>query len=64
MICYNDYSCKKIANDYYLVFLRKEDGTEEEVGGFTNGELFIYPKFKGISLGYVIRLFMKDNGAV
>jgi len=61
---YNDYSCKRIADDYYLVFLRKEDGTEEEVGGFTNGGIFIYPKFKGLSLGYLIRLFMEDIGAI
>lgn len=56
---YNDFSCKKIAEDYYLVFIHK-NCEKEEVGGFTKGDIFIYPKFKGQSLGYLIRLFMKD----
>jgi hypothetical protein len=60
---YNDFSCQKIAEDYYLVFIMN-GLNKEEVGGFTKGEIFIYPKFKGQSLGYVIRLFMKDVGAV
>jgi hypothetical protein len=56
---YNDFSCTKIAEDYYLVFLL--NGLEkEEVGGFTKGEIFIYPKYKGWGLGYLIREFMKD----
>jgi hypothetical protein len=63
MICYNDYCCQKIAEDYYLVFII-EGLKKEEVGGFTKGEIFIYPKYKGWSLGYVIRLFMEENGAV
>lgn len=61
---YNDYCCKKIADDYYLVFIIKDVGNEEEVGGFTKGQIFIYPKYKDWSLGYLIRLFMEENGAV
>ena len=64
MLIYNDYSCKKIADDYYLVFILNGDKGEEEIGGFNGKELFIYPKFKGQGLGYLIRLFMKDVGAI
>jgi len=64
MSIYNDYTCKKIADDYYLVFLSKGVNEEEEVGGFNSKELFIHPKFKGQGLGYLIRLFMKDVGAI
>ena len=56
---YCDFSCKKIAEDYYLVFMDTY-GCKEEVGGFTHGEIFIYPKYKGHSLGYVIRQFMEE----
>jgi hypothetical protein len=59
---YNDFSCQKIAEDYYLVFFHKNH-EKEEIGGFTKGQIFIYPKFKGQGLGYVIRLFMKEIGA-
>jgi len=58
---YCDFSCKKIADDYYLVFLERED-TKEEIGGFTDGNIFIYPKYKGWGLGFVIRKFMEENG--
>ena len=60
---YNYFSCQKIVEDYYLVFMIT-DYKKEEIGGFTKGEIFIYPKFKGQGLGYLIRLFMKEVGAV
>lgn len=56
---YDDFSCKKIAEDYYLVFIHNKF-EKKEVGGFTKGEIFIYPQYKGWGLGYIIRLFMKD----
>lgn len=59
MELYRDYSYKKIADDYYLVFEETKQ-PHQEIGGFTHKEIFIYPKYKGMGLGYVITTFMKE----
>jgi hypothetical protein len=61
---YLDFSCKRIAEGYYLVFVH--DGNEKnEIGGFTHGEVFIYPAYKYSGFGKVIVDFMKETyGAV
>jgi len=65
MELYSDFYCKKIADDYYLVFKGLMGvGEKIEIGGFCGKDIFIYPKYKGLGYGYLIRLFMKDVGAV
>lgn len=59
MELYRDYSCKKIADDYYLVFDESET-PHQEIGGFTHNEIFIYPKYKENSFGVLINIFMKN----
>jgi hypothetical protein len=54
-----DFSCKKIAENCYLVFLHK-DNQKIEVGGFSNRQMFIYPNYKGCGLGTIIKSFMED----
>jgi hypothetical protein len=57
---YNDYNCKKTTDDLFIVY-EFEDLKEEAIGEFNSkGEIIIYEKFKGLSLGTLIRSFIKD----
>jgi hypothetical protein len=57
---YNDYNCKKITDDLFIVY-EFEELKEEAIGEFNSkGEIIIYEKFKGFSLGTLIKSFMND----
>jgi len=57
---YNDYNCKKITDDLFIVY-EFEDLKEEAICEFNSkGEIIIYEKFKGLSLGTLIKSFMND----
>ena len=56
---YEDYKFKKIKDDLYILYRFEEK--EEEAAEFNlKGEYKIYPEFKGLSLGYIIKSFIKD----
>lgn len=61
---YDDYECVALSGNTYMIY-RFHLNFKENVATFTLNEdssyqSFIYPEFKGMSIGYVIKLFVND----
>jgi hypothetical protein len=61
---YDDYKCDRLGNGNFIVYRfsvqKKEEAATFSLNDDGTYKISISPKFKSMSIGYVVQLFIKD----